>query len=194
MRVCFLFFCGSVGSAVRKAADLANLYRIQSGVDAFGQGRKSWFNNCATIIVLTDGGQMVSSTGPTNKLDLSYVNALALSIFVCCCLVLAFVDVSGVCSALPYLPAPMVTQEPFRWCACRNSESVWLSLPRTHSNLFVFLFLFSLFVRRDQRLFSVCVAMPRLVGAPLEPRPLDTPAAQELQRVAECKHRPLIRS
>ena len=47
---------GELGEAVRRAFDLLNLHRLQSGVDCYGLGRKPWFNAQGTVIVLTDGG------------------------------------------------------------------------------------------------------------------------------------------
>lgn len=77
------------GEALRKALDLANLFRLASGVDNFGCGRKPWFNAHTTVVVLTDGGQLSSPTaGPLERLDLT---------------------------ALPFMPPASITSEPYRW-------------------------------------------------------------------------------
>jgi hypothetical protein len=58
---------GDLGAAVRKAFDLLNLLRQQSGVDHLGAGRKPWSLLQGHVIVLTDGGAAEMDVVGTNN-------------------------------------------------------------------------------------------------------------------------------
>lgn len=68
---------------MRKALDLLNMHRLQSGVDVYGQGRKPWIQSTGCVVVLTDAGMFCSAEGPQTSLDLSplpYLNVVAQAI------------------------------------------------------------------------------------------------------------------
>ena len=60
---------GDLGAAMRRAFDLLNAHRLQSGVDQYGLGRKPWLNAQGTVLVLTEGGATMLGMGePGNAL------------------------------------------------------------------------------------------------------------------------------
>jgi integrator complex subunit 6 len=64
--------CSDLGSSIRKAFDMLNFMRQQSGVDHLGAGRKPWSLLQAHVIVLTDGGSadldVAAAAGSNNLL------------------------------------------------------------------------------------------------------------------------------
>merc|ERR1711988_377780 len=59
-----------IGSSLQRAFALVNLYRISSGVDTYGEGRKPWVLYPALILLLTDGTNLTSTTGIADSLSL----------------------------------------------------------------------------------------------------------------------------
>ncbi|XP_070173292.1 integrator complex subunit 6-like isoform X2 [Littorina saxatilis] len=78
----------NMGHSIKYAFDLLNVFRMQSGVDTYGQGRCPFYLESALIIVITDGGSLTSHTGVHQELNLPMNNAV---------------------------PGTELTKEPFRW-------------------------------------------------------------------------------
>jgi integrator complex subunit 6 len=58
----------NLGQALKRAFDLLNQYRLQNGIDNYGQGRLPWFVEPASIIILTDGCALTSTSGVLDTL------------------------------------------------------------------------------------------------------------------------------
>lgn len=58
------------GEALKTTLDLLNLYRLQTGIDTYAQGRKPWFAEPAVILAVSDGGLSTSLKGATEQLTL----------------------------------------------------------------------------------------------------------------------------
>ncbi|EGC34275.1 hypothetical protein DICPUDRAFT_79965 [Dictyostelium purpureum] len=51
----------NLGFSLQKAFDNLNLFRIQSSIDNYGQGRNPWFIEPAIIVLLTDGSSLTNN-------------------------------------------------------------------------------------------------------------------------------------
>jgi integrator complex subunit 6 len=76
-----------LGPSLKRTFDLLNQFRLQTGIDNYGQGRNPWFIEPAVIFLITDGGALSSPSGVQDQLVLP----LTLS------------------------PGSELTLEPFRW-------------------------------------------------------------------------------
>uniref|UniRef100_A0A6B2KX57 VWFA domain-containing protein n=1 Tax=Arcella intermedia TaxID=1963864 RepID=A0A6B2KX57_9EUKA len=77
-----------LGSALKVSFDLLNQYRLLSGIDTYGQGRRPWSFEPAMIIMLTDGSSLTNINGVKSEFTLPMQNLL---------------------------PGSPLTIEPFRW-------------------------------------------------------------------------------
>ncbi|XP_046852731.1 integrator complex subunit 6-like [Xenia sp. Carnegie-2017] len=78
----------NLGSAMKQAFDLLNLYRLQSGIDNYGMGRNPFYLDPAMVICITDGGKLSSIDRVHQTLELPLE---------------------------PRAPGSELTKEPFRW-------------------------------------------------------------------------------
>ncbi|XP_076454047.1 integrator complex subunit 6-like isoform X2 [Babylonia areolata] len=79
----------TMGPSIKNAFDLLNLFRMQSGVDTYGQGRCPFFLESAVIIVITDGGILTTHSSVSSELNLPMNTSV--------------------------VPGSELTKEPFRW-------------------------------------------------------------------------------
>ncbi|KXJ25154.1 Integrator complex subunit 6-A [Exaiptasia diaphana] len=78
----------TLGSALKESFDLLNLYRLQSGIDNYGLGRKPFYVDPAIVICITDGSSLVTKNDIERELHLPMHSNL---------------------------PGSDLTKEPFRW-------------------------------------------------------------------------------
>eukprot|EP01105_Mastigella_eilhardi_P018080 TRINITY_DN4177_c0_g2_i2.p1 TRINITY_DN4177_c0_g2~~TRINITY_DN4177_c0_g2_i2.p1 ORF type:complete len:703 (-),score=137.21 TRINITY_DN4177_c0_g2_i2:641-2548(-) len=60
----------ALGAALRRAFDLTNQYRLQWGIDSYGQGRCPWCIDPATLVLITDGSCMTSVEGVVDQITI----------------------------------------------------------------------------------------------------------------------------
>eukprot|EP00741_Cyanophora_paradoxa_P018023 tig00021036_g17404.t1 len=65
-----------LGSALKRALDLLNQFRLQSSIDNYGQGRNPWFIEPSIVLVLTDGSEFTSRRGIEEELVLPTPHSL----------------------------------------------------------------------------------------------------------------------
>eukprot|EP01112_Ceratiomyxa_fruticulosa_P021136 TRINITY_DN7363_c0_g1_i1.p1 TRINITY_DN7363_c0_g1~~TRINITY_DN7363_c0_g1_i1.p1 ORF type:complete len:826 (-),score=170.60 TRINITY_DN7363_c0_g1_i1:39-2516(-) len=77
----------NLGPTLKRTFDLASQFRLQSGIDNYGQGRNPWYMEPTMVILITDGGSITTLTQVIDHLT------------------------------LPLNPTPgsELTMEPFRW-------------------------------------------------------------------------------
>ncbi|XP_031558943.1 integrator complex subunit 6-like [Actinia tenebrosa] len=78
----------TLGSALKDSFDLLNLYRLTSGIDNYGMGRKPFYLDPAIVVCITDGSSLVSKSEVEKELHLPMHSNL---------------------------PGSDLTKEPFRW-------------------------------------------------------------------------------
>lgn len=78
----------TLGTALKEAFDLLNLYRLHSGIDNYGMGRNPFFVEPAMVVCITDGSKLSSQSGVQDELHLPMHTTL---------------------------PGHELTTEPFRW-------------------------------------------------------------------------------
>ena len=63
-----------MGSALKNTFDLLNLNRMQTGIDTYGQGRCPFYLEPSVIIVITDGGKLLSNNNVTDDVSFFFPN------------------------------------------------------------------------------------------------------------------------
>lgn len=96
----------TLGTSLKEAFDLLNLYRLHSGIDNYGMGRNPFFVEPAMVICITDGSKLSSQSGTQDELHLPMHTTL---------------------------PGHELTAEPFRWD--QRLFSIILRMPGTRSSM-----------------------------------------------------------
>lgn len=96
----------TLGTSLKEAFDLLNLYRLHSGIDNYGMGRNPFYVEPALVVCITDGSKLSSQNGVHEELHLPMHTTL---------------------------PGHELTTEPFRWD--QRLFSIILRMPGTRSSL-----------------------------------------------------------
>lgn len=52
----------NIGVALKRVFEVLNINRMQTGIDAYGQGRNPYYLEPTMIILITDGGRLTTNT------------------------------------------------------------------------------------------------------------------------------------
>ncbi|XP_068687441.1 integrator complex subunit 6-like [Montipora foliosa] len=96
----------TLGTSLKEAFDLLNLYRLHSGIDNYGMGRNPFYVEPAMVICITDGSKLSSQSAVQEELQLPMHTML---------------------------PGHELTNDPFRWD--QRLFSIILRMPGTRSSL-----------------------------------------------------------
>ncbi|XP_078380426.1 integrator complex subunit 6-like isoform X2 [Oculina patagonica] len=96
----------TLGTSLKEAFDLLNLYRLHSGIDNYGMGRNPFYVEPSMVICITDGSKLSGQGGIQDELHLPMHTTL---------------------------PGHELTTEPFRWD--QRLFSIILRMPGTRSSM-----------------------------------------------------------